>query len=761
MEPNIEEVAGRIRALREDLDITMQEMADATGRSVAEYAAQESGQQDLSFTFLYKCAQRLGVDVIELLTGEDPHLSGYSLTRAAEGLSIKRRAGFEYLHKAPHFKNKLAEPFLVTAPYLEEEQNAPIHLSYHKGQELDYIISGRMRFAYEDHIEELEAGDLLMYDSSRGHGMIATGGVNEAYDEDGVLSSFEVSCPASFNFGYDVVDDIAVNDPDRRAMVWCNPEGENHVFTFADMKRWSDKTANFLAEQGIGRGDMVMVILRRHYQFWFVATALAKLGAVMVPATFMLKEHDLEYRLNGASVKAVIATSLGDIAEVCDRVADACPTLERRILVNGAGGGLTPEDADGNLVFPDDGLPLGEALSGPEGVCAAGVERAGWLDFNTCVRAASEDFERRETAAADPMLMYFSSGTSGNPKMVLHDSEYAIAHLVTAKHWHNVDPDGLHFTIADTGWGKAVWGKYYGQWLMEACVFTYDFDRFHPSEILSLIGEHRITTLCCPPTMYRMMMTENVDAYDLSSLQYSTTAGEALNPDLFDFWKEHTGLTIYEGFGQTETPLTIANLTNSTPRPGSMGKPVPLYNVEIQRDDGTRCAVGETGEVCIDIHEKAAGIMLEYYRDPEKTAAAMTCGWYHTGDTAWCDEDGYFWYVGRNDDVIKSSGYRIGPFEIESVLLEHEAVRECAVTGVPDPTRGKAVKATVVLAEGFEGSSELTRELQTWVKHKTAPYKYPRIVEYVDALPKTVNGKIRRAAIRESDEAAKAPEGLV
>ena len=585
--------------------------------------------------------------------------------------------------------------------------------------------------------------------------------VNEAYDEGGVLVSFDVNCPADFNFGYDVVDDIAANDPDRRAMVWCNPEGENHVFTFADMKRWSDKTANFRAEQGIGRGDMVMVILRRHYQFWFVATALAKLGAVMVPATFMLKEHDLEYRLNGASVKAVIATSLGDIAEVCDRVADACPTLERRILVNGAGGGLTPEDADGNLVFPDDGLPLGEALSGPEGVCAAGVERAGWLDFNTCVRAASEDFERRETAAADPMLMYFSSGTSGNPKMVLHDSEYAIAHLVTAKHWHNVDPDGLHFTIADTGWGKAVWGKYYGQWLMEACVFTYDFDRFHPSEILSLIGEHRITTLCCPPTMYRMMMTENVDAYDLSSLRYSTTAGEALNPDLFDFWKEHTGLVIYEGFGQTETPLTIANLTNSAPRPGSMGKPVPLYNVEIQRDDGTRCAVGETGEVCIDIHEKAAGIMLEYYRDPEKTAAAMHDGWYHTGDTAWCDEDGYFWYVGRNDDVIKSSGYRIGPFEIESVLLEHEAVRECAVTGVPDPTRGKAVKATVVLAEGFEGSSELTRELQTWVKRKTAPYKYPRIVEYVDALPKTVNGKIRRAAIRESDEAAKAPEGLV
>ena len=569
--------------------------------------------------------------------------------------------------------------------------------------------------------------------------------VRERYDENGLLTDFAVDCPDDFNFGYDVVDDIAAAEPDRRAMVWCNPEGEEHVFTFGDMKRWSDKTANFLAAQGIGRGDMVMVILRRHYQFWFAATALAKLGAVMVPATFMLKEHDLEYRLNGASIKAVIATSLGTIADVVDNVADACPTLQTRILVNGAGGGLTPEDADGNLVFPDDGEPLGAALSGPEGVCAASAERQGWIDFNTGVRAASDDFARRETAAADPMLMYFSSGTSGNPKMVLHDSEYAIAHLVTAKHWHNVEPDGLHFTIADTGWGKAVWGKYYGQWLMEACVFTYDFDRFHPAEILSLIGKYGITTLCCPPTMYRMMMGENVDAFDLASLNYSTTAGEALNPDLFDFWKEHTGLTIYEGFGQTETPLTIANLTGSTPRPGSMGKPVPLYNVEIQRADGSRCDTGETGEVCIDIHEKAAGIMLEYYRDPAKTEAAM-----HDG-----------WYVGRNDDVIKSSGYRIGPFEIESVLLEHEAVRECAVTGVPDPVRGKAVKATIVLAEGFAGSSELTRELQTWVKKRTAPYKYPRIVEYVDALPKTVNGKIRRAAIRETDEAANTPEGLV
>lgn len=587
--------------------------------------------------------------------------------------------------------------------------------------------------------------------------------VDETYAPDGQLETFSVHYPDNFNFGYDVVDDIAVNDPDRRAMIWGNPEGEEHIFTFADMKRWSDKTANFLVDQGIKRGDYVLVVLRRHYQFWFVATALAKIGAVMVPATFMLKEHDLEYRLNGASISSIICTSVGEISQIADNVIDECPTVTSRILVNGAGGGTTKYDDEGNLIAVAG--TVGAALSGEEGICAASIERKGWADFNSGVRAASEVFERRDTAAADPMLMYFSSGTSGNPKMVLHNSGYAVAHLITAKHWHNVQPDGVHFTIADTGWGKAVWGKYYGQWLMEACVLTYDFDRFNAGEILSLISKYQVTTLCCPPTMYRLMMSENFDAYDLSSLQYSTTAGEALNPDLFNFWKEHTGLTIFEGFGQTETPLTIANLKHSTPRSGSMGKPVPLYNVEIQRDDGSRCNTGETGEICIRMEPRPAGIMMEYYRDPEKTANAIYDGWYHTGDTAWVDEDGYFWYVGRNDDVIKSSGYRIGPFEIESELLEHEAVRECAVTGVPDPVRGFAVKATVVLADGFTGSDELTRELQAWVKHRTAPYKYPRIVEYVDALPKTVNGKIRRVAIRQKDGAdlkpPKLPEGLI
>lgn len=576
--------------------------------------------------------------------------------------------------------------------------------------------------------------------------------LDEKYDDNGAVCECKMHYPENYNFAYDVIDDIAVNDPNRRAMVWCNPEGEEHVFTFADIKRWSDKTANFLKDQGVRKGDYVLVVLRRHYQFWFVATALNKLGAVMVPATFMLKEHDLDYRLNGAEIKYIIATSVGDFADVVDNVVDACPTVQKRFLVNGAGGGLTQRREDGTLDVPE-GTLIGEALSGEDGICAAGIEREGWIDFNTGVRAASEDFQRVETLAADPMLMYFSSGTSGNPKMVLHDSGYAIAHIFTAKHWHNVVPDGLHFTIADTGWGKAVWGKFYGQWTMEAGVLTYDYDRFHSDELLGLIGKYQVTSLCCPPTMYRLFKQDpNFDTYDLSSLTYCTTAGEALNPDIFEFWKQHTGITIFEGFGQTETPLTVVNVVNSTPKPGCMGKPSPQYRLQIQRGDGTECDVGETGEICIDINPRPAGIMMCYYKNPEKTAAAMYDGWYHTGDTAWRDEDGYYWYVGRNDDVIKSSGYRIGPFEIESVMLEHAAVRECAVTGVPDPVRGFAVKATVVLAPGFTGSPALTKELQTWVKHKTAPYKYPRIIDYVDALPKTVNGKIRRVAIRENDK---------
>ncbi|MCL1847102.1 MAG: AMP-binding protein [Coriobacteriia bacterium] len=606
----------------------------------------------------------------------------------------------------------------------------------------------------------------------------------ETYSEEGILETFSLEYPEDFSFSYDVVDDIAQAEPDRPAMVWCNPEGEEHIFTFGDMKRYSDKTANFLLEQGVRYGDLVLVILRRHYQFWFVALALDKLGAVIVPATFMLKEHDLEYRVNSADIKTIICTNVGEIAQTVDNAMSLCPTLKTRILVEGCGGGVTSEEDIEALhrlaVAPlalgetlegrgfDPCTALGSVLSGPYGLLATRANRAGWVDFNLGVLEASEDFKPVEKKAADPMIMYFSSGTSGNPKMVLHDSGYALAHLGTAKHWQNVKSDGgIHFTIADTGWGKAVWGKLYGQWLMEACVFTYDFNRFSGDEICELIQKYQISTLCCPPTMFRLIMQGNVDDYDLSSLEYSVTAGEALNPDLFEMWRERTGLLLTEGFGQTETPVTVCNTVNMVPKPGSMGKPIPLYHTRILDEEGRECAVGQTGEICIRCGltgdgsgaERPVGLMMGYYRNPARTAEAIYGGWYHTGDTAWRDEGGYYWYVGRNDDIIKSSGYRIGPFEIESVMLEHPAVRECAVTGVPDPVRGKAVKATVVLAPGYEASDELTRELQAWVKTQTAPYKYPRIIAYIDALPKTVNGKVRRAVIRAEDESGAAAAG--
>ena len=537
--------------------------------------------------------------------------------------------------------------------------------------------------------------------------------VDETYDEKGVLKTYRLKYPQNFNFAYDIVDDIAANDPGRRAMVWCNPEGEEHVFTYADIKKYSDKTANYFRSLGIGKGDMVLVILKRHYQFWFVATALHKLGAVLVPATFMLTRHDVEYRINAASIKAVVCTSQGDVAKAVEECEADCPTLRCKILV--------------------------------------GEKREGWHDYNTEVEQASDTWERVQTNVHDPMLMYFSSGTSGYPKMVLHDHTYSIGHLLTAKHWHNIDPDGLHFTIADTGWGKAVWGKYYGQWMMESCVFTYDYDKFVPGDILSLIGKYHITSMCCPPTMFRFFLLEGVEKYDLSSLKYANIAGEALNPDVFHNWYEKTGIKLMEGFGQTETTLTVCNLKGMEPKPGSMGKPSPQFNIDIIDEEGNSCKPGETGEIVIHTEPRPEGLMMCYYRDEEKTRAAIHDGFYHTGDTAWRDEDGYFWYVGRTDDIIKSSGYRIGPFEIESVLVQHPAVLECAITSVPDEVRGQLVKATVVLKEGYTASEELKKDLQNYVKKETAPYKYPRVVDFVKELPKTINGKIRRVAIRDQD----------
>ena len=543
--------------------------------------------------------------------------------------------------------------------------------------------------------------------------------VDETRDEKGNVVDYQYKYPENFNFVYDVVDAIAEAEPGRRAMIWCNPCGEEHVFTYGDLKRYSDKTANMLRAKGIGKGDMVMVVLKRHYQFWFTILALHKLGAVIIPATFLLTKHDIVYRVNSASVKAVICTGQGDVAAHFDESAPECPTLQTKLMVNG--------------------------------------ERDGWEDFMTEMEKAPESFARVPTLASDPMILYFSSGTTGNPKMALHPYTYALGHLATAKYWHNVDPEGIHFTIADTGWGKAVWGKLYGQMFMESCVFVYDFEKFVASDILDKVSQYGVTSLCCPPTMFRFFLQEDVKSWDLSRLTYCTIAGEALSPDVFNKWYEATGIKLMEGFGQTETTLLIANLVGMEPKPGSMGKPIPQYDVMIVDEDGQPVQPGVTGEIVVKLdHGKPLGLFDCYYRDEKRTKEAMHDGLYHTGDTAWMDEDGYYWYVGRTDDVIKSSGYRIGPFEIESVLAEHPAVLECAVTGVPDPLRGNVVKATIVLRPGFAASEELKKELQNHVKKETAPYKYPRVVEFVDELPKTVNGKIRRVEIRQNDQGKKA-----
>ena len=543
--------------------------------------------------------------------------------------------------------------------------------------------------------------------------------VDETRDEKGNVVDYQYKYPENFNFAYDVVDAIAEAEPGRRAMIWCNPCGEEHVFTYGDLKRYSDKTANMLRAKGIGKGDMVMVVLKRHYQFWFTILALHKLGAVIIPATFLLTKHDIVYRVNSASVKAVICTGQGDVAAHFDESAPECPTLQTKLMVNG--------------------------------------ERDGWEDFMTEMEKAPESFARVPTLASDPMILYFSSGTTGNPKMALHPYTYALGHLATAKYWHNVDPEGIHFTIADTGWGKAVWGKLYGQMFMESCVFVYDFEKFVASDILDKVSQYGVTSLCCPPTMFRFFLQEDVKSWDLSRLTYCTIAGEALSPDVFNKWYEATGIKLMEGFGQTETTLLIANLVGMEPKPGSMGKPIPQYDVMIVDEDGQPVQPGVTGEIVVKLdHGKPLGLFDCYYRDEKRTKEAMHDGLYHTGDTAWMDEDGYYWYVGRTDDVIKSSGYRIGPFEIESVLAEHPAVLECAVTGVPDPLRGNVVKATIVLRPGFAASEELKKELQNHVKKETAPYKYPRVVEFVDELPKTVNGKIRRVEIRQNDQGKKA-----
>ena len=534
--------------------------------------------------------------------------------------------------------------------------------------------------------------------------------VNETIEE-GKLKDIQFHYPENFNFAYDCVDELGKTMPEKKAMHWISKNHEERIFTFRDISEYSSKTANYFTDLGIRKGDVVMLILKRHYQFWFAITALHKIGAIVIPATNQLVKKDLVYRFNAAGVKAIICTADGEVAEHVEDSLPESPTVQIRVLVNGT--------------------------------------RAGWHAFDEEMPKYSSEFPRVETNAEDIMLMYFTSGTTGYPKIAAHSFTYALGHIVTARWWHNVDPNGMHFTISDTGWGKAVWGKYYGQWLCEACVFVYDFDKFEPADILQTIQNHAITTFCAPPTMYRFFIKEDLHHYKLSSLKYTTIAGEALNPEVYAQFYEATGLKLMEGFGQTETTLVVANLIGTEPKPGSMGKPNPQYDVDLIDADGKSVSTGEVGEIVLRTDKgKPVGMYQCYYRSPELTKEAWHDNVYHTGDMAWRDEDGYFWYVGRTDDLIKSSGYRIGPFEIESVIMEYPGVLECAVTAAPDPVRGQVVKATIVMTKGTVTDEALKKSIQKYVKEHTAPYKYPRIVEFVDELPKTISGKIRRVEIR-------------
>lgn len=539
-----------------------------------------------------------------------------------------------------------------------------------------------------------------------------------SYQED-FINNLKINVPENFNFGYDVVDAWAAEQPDKPALLWTNDKGEHHQFSFAEMKRYTDMTASYFQSLGIGHEDMVMLILKRRFEFWFSIVALHKLGAVVIPATHLLTKKDIVYRCNAADIKMIVAAGEEVITKhILDAMPD-CPSVKSLVSV----GPEVPE---------------------------------GFEDFHKGIEQATPFVKPEHPNSNDDIsLMYFTSGTTGEPKMVAHDFTYPLGHIVTGSFWHNLTENSLHLTIADTGWGKAVWGKLYGQWIAGANIFVYDHEKFTPADILEKIQNYQVTSLCAPPTIFRFLIHEDLSKYDLSSLKYCTIAGEALNPAVFDTFKKLTGIKLMEGFGQTETTLTVATFPWMEPKPGSMGVPNPQYDVDLINYEGRSVEAGEQGQIVIRTDRgKPLGLFKEYYRNEARTQEAWHDGIYYTGDVAWKDEDGYLWFVGRADDVIKSSGYRIGPFEVESALMTHPAVVECAITGVPDEIRGQVVKATIVLAKEYKAHADesLIKELQNHVKKVTAPYKYPRVIEFVDELPKTISGKIRRVEIRKNDE---------
>ena len=748
------EIAQRIREMREILGFSIEKMATQTEVSTDLYCQYESGTIDLPFTFMHKCAKAFGLEITDLLEGHSAKLSGYTVTRRGKGMVTASEDGITIQDMAPMFRKKLATPYWVTYQYSEDLQDEPIHTTTHDGQEFNMVIKGSVRIRVGDHEEVLNEGDSIFYKSSTPHGMIAINGEDAVFlsmimasdktdqaltitpqrttkspdpdvhpdqrllcnefvwgieDAKGHMTGLNYANTDRYNFAFDTVDAIARKDPDKLAMIHIAGDMTERRFTFKDMKDGSSQCANYFKALGIKRGDRVMVVLKRHYQFWFAILGLHKLGAIAIPATNQLMEHDFTYRFQAGGVSAILCTADGDTANQVDLAEHVSGMKLTKIMVGG--------------------------------------QKEGWHDFNEEYSLYSRRYVRTDDAPCgdDPMLMLFTSGTTGYPKSAMHSYKYALGHYVTAKYWHMVERDGVHFTISETGWGKALWGKLYGQWLCESAVFTYDFDRFDAEKILPMFKQYNITTFCAPPTMYRMLIKQDLSNYDLSSIHHATTAGEALNPEVFYQFEKATGLRIYEGFGQTEMTLGIANLIGDTIKPGAMGKPIPGYGIDIVDADGNPVEDGVNGEIVIHTDPApSCGVFLGYYNNAEATGEVWHDGMYHTGDLAWRDEDGYYWYVGRADDVIKSSGYRIGPFEIESTIMELPYVLECGVSAAPDEVRGQVVKASIVLVPGTEGTEELKKEIQNYVKQHTAPYKYPRIVVFRDELPKTISGKIIR-----------------
>ena len=752
MNPNntmmqLSEIAARIKEMREIMGWSLPDLAEQVEFSVENCTAYESGMIDIPFSFIHKCALAFDVEMSELLEGRAARLTSYTVTRKGGGQKTAQEDGIDITNLAPKFRNKIAEPYWVRYEYDPAQENKPIHLATHSGQEFDLVLSGRLKVQIGKHVEYLDEGDSIYYDSSTPHGMIAVGGgdcvfcavvlpgektaeqavrksvvaakstaplvcekfVDTVEDENGALQSIQFKNTEVFNFGFDIVDEIARREPEKLAMLHLDRNKTERRFSFKDIKDLSNQYANYFTSLGIKKGDRVMLVLKRHYQFWPAMVALHKLGAVAIPATNQLKVHDFVYRFQAAGVSAILCTADGDTADLAAQAAKECPQTITKLLVGGS--------------------------------------KEGWHNLDVEYKLFTRHLDRPEDAGCgnDTALMFFTSGTTGNPKMAAHKHTYALGHFVTAKYWHCCERDGLHLTISDTGWGKSLWGKLYGQWLCEGAVFVYDFDKFDENDILPMFAKYGITTFCAPPTMLRMLIRGDLSKYDLSSIHHMTTAGEALNPEVFKKFKEATGLEIMEGFGQTETTLAIANLVGTVPKIGSMGKASPQFDLDIVDAEGKSVAPGEVGEIVIHTDKNIpCGLFKEYYLDAEKTGDAWYDGLYHTGDTAWRDEDGYFYYVSRIDDVIKSSGYRIGPFEIESVIMELPYVVECGVSAVPDPVRGQVVKASIVLTKGTEGTEELKKEIQKYVKQNTAPYKYPRVVVFRDELPKTISGKIQR-----------------